>query len=605
VIPAIVLLTGAPGGAAATPVDGLVDGFVEHPAVAHDADARTALDAAAAADRGPAARGTDTGTGPGIGGEPGDEPGRTLDPAASEGASATVVPIAPSRLYDSREPPGGVPRRVGGAEVVEVAVAGSAGIPTSGVAAVALNVTVTEPLDAGHLTVYPCGPVPATSNLNYLAGQTVANAVLTSVSASGSVCLVSVAATHVVVDVSGWLPADGSFRATAPSRVLDTRDGTGAARAAVGTNASLRLQLTGRGGIPTGGVRAVALNLTAVGPDRDGFLTLYPCGSVPTASNVNFRAGHTVPNSVIAPLDANGGTCVYSHATTDIVADVSGWFSTAPGFTASEPTRLLDTRRRGDGRELCYRLSASDPIGDVSALDVAGYAAQNDCGWWTFAAVAPAAFDNASMAYFAVQFDLDLDQATGCDGLDAVALGGLNTAQALVGGLFSTPSCDQRSWTTLGQAIAARPTDNGIALSFEDRLLGAYPSLRWRVQLVARNGTRVDNAPDLGAHTYRRAPGFKQAADSVHELVVAGRAGLPASGVAAVALTVTATEADGAGFVTVHGCGARPNASNLNFVALQTVPNLVLAPVSPDGKVCLYTSQQVHLVADLTGWFAT
>ena len=91
-------------------------------------------------------------------------------------------------------------------------------------------------------------------------------------------------------------------------------------------------------------------------------------------------------------------------------------------------------------------------------------------------------------------------------------------------------------------------------------------------------------------------------------LQVTGVAGVPLSGVAAVALNVTAvsTEAnDFGGFVTVFPCGTRPDASNLNFVSGQTIPNSVIAPVSSAGKVCFYVYGKAHLLADVSGYFGT
>jgi len=81
---------------------------------------------------------------------------------------------------------------------------------------------------------------------------------------------------------------------------------------------------------------------------------------------------------------------------------------------------------------------------------------------------------------------------------------------------------------------------------------------------------------------------------------------VPATGVTAVALTVTVTQASAAGFITVYGSGGkRPLASNLNFLPGQNVPNLVIVPVGADGKVALYNGSpgSVHLVADVAGYF--
>ena len=68
-----------------------------------------------------------------------------------------------------------------------------------------LNVTVTEPAAAGYAVVYPCGVVPYASNLNFVASQSVPNAVMAKLDGSGNVCLWSTSATHLVVDVTGYV----------------------------------------------------------------------------------------------------------------------------------------------------------------------------------------------------------------------------------------------------------------------------------------------------------------------------------------------------------------------------------------------------------------
>ena len=73
--------------------------------------------------------------------------------------------------------------------------------------AVTLNVTAVGPSAAGFLTVFPCGVAqPNSSNVNYVAGQIVPNAVITAVGASGKVCVFTPQATNLVVDVGGWFP---------------------------------------------------------------------------------------------------------------------------------------------------------------------------------------------------------------------------------------------------------------------------------------------------------------------------------------------------------------------------------------------------------------
>jgi uncharacterized protein YkwD len=111
-------------------------------------------------------------------------------------------------------------------------VAGRGGVPGDA-RAVTLNVTSTGSLSGGFATVYPCGsPRPDTSNLNFAAGQTVANAVTTKVGAGGAVCIYNEAPTHLIVDVNGYYPPSANFGALDPARLLDTRRSSPAGAAA-------------------------------------------------------------------------------------------------------------------------------------------------------------------------------------------------------------------------------------------------------------------------------------------------------------------------------------------------------------------------------------
>jgi len=76
--------------------------------------------------------------------------------------------------------------------------------------------------------------------------------------------------------------------------------------------------------------------------------------------------------------------------------------------------------------------------------------------------------------------------------------------------------------------------------------------------------------------------------------------GVPATGVSAVVLNVTVTQPTTGSFLTVYPSGTtRPLASSLNFVAAQTVPNLVVAKVGADGKVGVYNNNVVTGRLDL------
>ena len=102
-------------------------------------------------------------------------------------------------MVDTRD--GGTPVRAG--TVLPVTVVGRGGVPADAVAVV-VNVTATEPVAAGHLTVFGCGSgVPATSSLNFSAGETVPAMVTVAVGVGGSICVAASTTAHVVVDVNG------------------------------------------------------------------------------------------------------------------------------------------------------------------------------------------------------------------------------------------------------------------------------------------------------------------------------------------------------------------------------------------------------------------
>lgn len=94
----------------------------------------------------------------------------------------------------------------GTARTFDLQVAGAigSGVPADALGA-ALNVTVDAPGGPGFLTVYPAGaPRPTASNLNYVAGSTVANGVLTGIGTNGAITIHSSAGCpRIVVDVIG------------------------------------------------------------------------------------------------------------------------------------------------------------------------------------------------------------------------------------------------------------------------------------------------------------------------------------------------------------------------------------------------------------------
>jgi len=154
--------------------------------------------------------------------------------------------------------------------------------------------------------------------------------VIAPVSSAGKVCFYVYGKAHLLADVSGYFSAGAEPLTT--KRIMNTRDGDKVGTLAVEGGAEPHvLQVTGVGGVPADGVAAVALNVTAVSTEANdfgGYVTVYPCGTRPDASNLNFVSGQTIPNSVIAPVSSAGKVCFYVYGKAHLLADVSGYFGT-------------------------------------------------------------------------------------------------------------------------------------------------------------------------------------------------------------------------------------------------------------------------------------
>lgn len=235
----------------------------------------------------------------------------------------------------------------------------------------ALNVTVTAPMAAGYLTVYPCASGrPLASNLNYRAGQTVPNFVVTTIDPDGFVCIDTLAVTDVVVDLAGYVPAGSPLvMLPAPARFADTRVPGDAAGVRLRAGEVRAVTIAGRRGVPADAT-AVVFNATAVDADRSGFLTVFPCGrSVPRTSTLNFTAGAIVPNLVTSAVGTGGAVCFYAIADVDIVADVAAYVPAGgAGISLLDaPERVYDTRDGTGG--------ASGPLGaGTSRVQIGGVA---------------------------------------------------------------------------------------------------------------------------------------------------------------------------------------------------------------------------------------
>ena len=240
----------------------------------------------------------------------------------------------PTRLFDTR--PGAEPGRdPDGAEgqgrrrhELSVKATDIPGlVPATGVGAVSLNVAVTNPEAAGFVTVYDCGNRQLVASVNYVAGETVSNAVIAPVSATGDGVLLQPRADRPRrrrQRLAGHRV--GLHRRRRRTALFDTRPARARTRSVdvakgkIGGAGQLLVDVTPTRTsgtpstvvVPPSGVGAVSLNVAVADPDAGGFVTVYDCGTRQLVASVNYVAGEVASNAVIAPVSAGGNVCFYS-----------------------------------------------------------------------------------------------------------------------------------------------------------------------------------------------------------------------------------------------------------------------------------------------------
>jgi hypothetical protein len=295
------------------------------------------------------------------------------DGAGDTATNSTVVatgsqftPYGPTRILDTRSGEGiSGPIAAGESGRLKVVGAGPVGdtIP-AGITAVVLNVTVTEGTANGFLSVLPNETLAGgfangivTSNLNYHAGQNVANLVIASVGKDGVVDFLNGApkgTVDVIADVAGYYTAStqSAYVPMTPTRMLDTRKGIGVAEGQIPANSSITLNVADGKTIPSDAT-AVAMNLTALDSTANGLIKAYPTGQpLPTVSSLNYGAGSTTNNMAIVPIGTGGDVTFEneSRGPVDLLADVTGYYTKDAVTGASSyipfsfPERYLDTR---------------------------------------------------------------------------------------------------------------------------------------------------------------------------------------------------------------------------------------------------------------------
>lgn len=387
-----------------------------------------------------------------------------------------------------------------------------------------------------------------------------------------------------LVAVAGAPPAAahnaeaGTFTSLSPVRLLDTRNGLGAAKRQIAAGGTVTFQVAGKAGVPFTDVGAAVLNVTVTGASAPGYVVAYPAGtSAPNSSSVNFVAGRTVANAVTVKVSADGQVTLRNGSTrpVDILADVAGWYAggtvATPGaLSAVDPRRILDTRNAiGAPR-------ASVPAqGEVEFTVTGGNVPTSAAAVVLNVTVTGARAPGYVVAY---------PTGTAAPGASSVNfVGGQTTANAVTVKVGANGKVTLRNGST--QQVDLIADIGGWFSGSTPTAAGAFTAVQPSRLLDTRRTAAIPAGGSIPLNLTGSVP----------------------AAAAAVALNVTATQAAAGGFVTVHPGGtARPNASNINLIAGRTIANQVTVRLASNGTIALSngSTRPVHVIVDLNGWYA-
>jgi hypothetical protein len=403
-------------------------------------------------------------------------------------------------------------------------------------------------------------------------------------------------------------PVPGDFYPMTPTRILDTRTGLGIVdgpvRSGDGRNsdpnpvkrraeaANHELKITGHHGIPDSGVAAVLLNVTAVNAPRSGYISIVPkpprvgnvfsdqgsFGAYPSTSNLNVDSPDATPNMVLARVGAGGKIRIYNpYGPTHIIADVAGWFGTdgryndGSGFKGLVPKRLMDSRHGIGGP--AERFGAWE-VRYLKVAGVAGVPENAESVVLNITTDAPGGVGNYATAFPKGE---PVPNASNVNGRVNGARANLAVVKVGADGYIGV-----RSVLTSTNMII------DVFGSF-----GPYGKAVTTIVPVRS----IDSRTGLG--TEQRSLGSGE----TRSLLIRGRAGVPANATAVV-INLTSTNSISGGYFTAFPSNAeKPMVSSVNFEPNQTVPNLVMIKLGPDGAIKLFNDRgRSHFIIDVMGY---
>lgn len=413
---------------------------------------------------------------------------------------------------------------------------------------------------------------PATSGGGYSSSTT------TAVSAGVTYVVQVCAATSSGGSGSVHITTLGDMVGINPTRLVDTRNGTGSIGGRMYGNTTRTLQVSGANGIPAGAL-GVILNVTAVSPSASGYLKLLPAGGSSTVSNLNFQSKTTLCNQVIVPLSASGKLDLTSvtGGSTDVLIDAAGYFKASGGtrHNSVTPVRAMDTRTGSGAALRPFNPKETKSLAIVGKFGVPSGATS-------------------------VLLNVTAVNATGSGYL------------TLWPSTSTRPTASSLNWNS------PRAVGNHVIVPIgTDGKIKVYAGTSATVEVTldvlgyfGATGGRYHPTTPVRAWDTRSSSG--NGIDFVGKIPGGQQkpAGLFGAGVPRVAdtaiLNITSVGADASGYMTNWSPDvAKPYISNLNYPATVARANLSTTSLGSTSNLNVYVSRTTYLVGDVFGYFTS
>ncbi|MBB2740733.1 UNVERIFIED_ORG: hypothetical protein FHR35_000553 [Microbispora rosea subsp. rosea] len=251
-------------------------------------------------------------------------------------AGATYVPLDTARVVSKQT--------VAAGGTSAFTMTGTGGVPAAGVAYVAFHLIV-KGTASSKVIAYPSGTsIPSGSDIDYRPSSEMSNLVIAAPGSDGKIAINNngTAALTVYADVAGYFAAPSATAAgsgvvpVTPARITNS--------VTVAANGTYTVSPLGAGGVPSTGVSAVAVNLTAKGTAAST-LRVYPSdqASPPSGGSIVYQAGDWWSNQVPVKLGADGTFVVRNAGSASVTLAVDTFAYFKKPAAPSAPTGVTAT----------------------------------------------------------------------------------------------------------------------------------------------------------------------------------------------------------------------------------------------------------------------